>query len=80
MCQCYTLKRDILTYIIYSFCIGEPFSDDIENIKEIIEDLNTFEEYCGKYLSNDTQEVFFLWKDELKTIIEKSETTYLSEK
>ena len=38
------IKIDILTSRNYSFCIGESVSDDIEKIKEVIEDFNVFKE------------------------------------
>ena len=33
-------KINMITSITYSFCVGESVFDDIENIKEIIEDFN----------------------------------------
>ena len=44
-------KIDIITSSNYSFCIGESVSDDIENIKEIIEGFNVLQEYFGENLT-----------------------------
>ena len=70
-------KRDILTSSTYYFFIGESVSDEIENIKEIIEYFDIFKEEVRKNqaICNDTQEWILLCKDELETEIENIQTS-----
>ena len=56
-------------------------SEDIENIKEIVDNSNVFKEVFGKNqtICNVKYEQMFLWKVEFKTFIENSETNSSSE-
>ena len=72
------IKGDIITSSTYYFCIGESVSEDIEKIKEIIEDFNVFKEefVINQTICNVIQKSIFLWKDYLETVIENNENLY----